>query len=371
MPIQKELPERELLLESALLCSNAQYGDNMEVYGSPMECAILRAATECGMDAVNIRGRNRRIREIPFDSTRKRMNSVHKALDGSCFEIIKGAFDYLLPLCTEYKSAGKNVPMDRRMKEQLIKLHGEMAGQALRVLAVVCKEKCTSAGQAESGFCFLGLIGFLDPPREESLEAVKLCKSAGIRPVMVTGDHALTAGAIARKLGIASDGRVITGTELQQMTDRELKDAVRHCSVFARVSPEHKVRIVKAFQANGEVVAMTGDGINDAPVLAGADVGAAMGNGSDAAIEAADVVFMTSSVSAIPEAVDIARKTKAIALQNVVFALLVKGLVMLLGLAGFASMWMAVFADTGVTVITIFNTLRLKNRFRKNYKKDY
>ena len=304
VPLQTELPERELLLTSALLCSNAQYGDNKEAYGSPMECAILRAATECGMDAVNIRGRNRRIREIPFDSTRKRMNSVHKAPDGSCFEIIKGAFDYLLPLCTEYKAAGKNAPMDRRMKEQLVKLHGEMAGQALRVLAVVRKEKSTLTGQAESGFCFLGLIGFLDPPREESLEAVKLCKSAGIRPVMVTGDHALTAGAIARKLGIASDGRVITGTELQQMTDRELKDAVRHCSVFARVSPEHKVRIVKAFQANGEVVAMTGDGINDAPALKNADIGCAMGKaGTDVAKSAADMILTDDNFATIVEAV--------------------------------------------------------------------
>lgn len=303
--LRTELPERELLLESALLCSNAQYGDNKEEYGSPMECAILRAATECGMDAVSIRGRKRRIREVPFDSTRKRMNSVHKSPDGSCFEIIKGAFDYLLPLCTEYRTAGKNTLLDKRMKDQLVKLHGEMAGQALRVLAVVRKEKCAPAGgQQEQGFCFLGLIGFLDPPREESLEAVKLCKSAGIRPVMVTGDHALTAGAIARKLGIASDGRVITGTELQQMTDRELKDAVKFCSVFARVSPEHKVRIVKAFQANGEVVAMTGDGINDAPALKNADIGCAMGKaGTDVAKSAADMILTDDNFATIVEAV--------------------------------------------------------------------
>jgi len=304
VPIQKELPERELLLESALLCSNAQYGGNKETYGSPMECAILRAVTECGMEAMNIRSRNRRIREIPFDSTRKRMNSVHKAPDGGCFEIIKGAFDYLLPLCTEYKTGGKNAPLDKRMREQLIKLHGNMAEQALRVLAVVRKEKCNPTGHTENGFCFLGLIGFLDPPREESLEAVMLCKSAGIRPVMVTGDHALTAGAIARKLGIASNGRVITGSELQQMTDRELKDAARQCSVFARVSPEHKVRIVKAFQANGEVVAMTGDGINDAPALKNADIGCAMGKaGTDVAKSAADMILTDDNFATIVVAV--------------------------------------------------------------------
>ena len=304
MSLRTELPERELLLTSALLCSNAQYGDNMEAYGSPMECAILRAAMECGIDAVAVRGKNRRIREIPFDSARKRMNSVHKAADGSCFEIIKGAFDYLLPLCTEYRTAGRNALLDKRRRDQLIKLHGEMAGQALRVLAVVRKENCTPAGQSETGFCFLGLIGFLDPPREESLEAVKLCKSAGIRPVMVTGDHALTAAAIAGKLGIASDGRVITGAQLQQMSDRELKDAVRYCSVFARVSPEHKVRIVKAFQANGEVVAMTGDGINDAPALKNADIGCAMGKaGTDVAKSAADMILTDDNFATIVEAV--------------------------------------------------------------------
>lgn len=304
VPLRTELPERELLLTSALLCSNAQYGENKEAYGSPMECAILRAATECGMDVVSIRGRNKRIREVPFDSTRKRMNSVHKAADGSCFEIIKGAFDYLLPLCTEYRTAGRTALLDKTMKEQLVKLHGEMAGQALRVLAVVRKEKCMPAEQAEKGFCFLGLIGFLDPPRDESLEAVKLCKSAGIRPIMVTGDHALTAAAIAGKLGIASDGRVITGTQLQQMTDRELKDAVKHCSVFARVSPEHKVRIVKAFQENGEVVAMTGDGINDAPALKNADIGCAMGKmGTDVAKSAADMILTDDNFATIVEAV--------------------------------------------------------------------
>jgi len=304
VPLQTELPERELLLTSALLCSNAQYGENQEAYGSPMECAILRAAEECGIDTVSIRNRNRRIREVPFDSARKRMNSVHKALDGNCFEIIKGAFDYLLPLCTEYRTAGRTALLDKRMRDQLIKLHGEMAGQALRVLAVVRKEKCTPSVQSESGFCFLGLIGFLDPPREESLEAVKLCKSAGIRPVMVTGDHALTAAAIAGKLGITSDGRVITGTQLQQMTDGELKDAVKRCSVFARVSPEHKVRIVKAFQSNGEVVAMTGDGINDAPALKNADIGCAMGKaGTDVAKSAADMILTDDNFATIVEAV--------------------------------------------------------------------
>lgn len=304
VPLKTELPERELLLTSALLCSNAQYGENQEEYGSPMECAILRAAEECGIDTVSIRNRNRRIREVPFDSARKRMNSVHKALDGNCFEIIKGAFDYLLPLCTEYRTAGRTALMDKRMREQLIKIHGEMAGQALRVLAVVRKEKCTPSIQSEGGFCFLGLIGFLDPPREESLEAVKLCKSAGIRPVMVTGDHALTAAAIAGKLGITSDGRVIAGTQLQQMTDRELKDAVKRCSVFARVSPEHKVRIVKAFQANGEVVAMTGDGINDAPALKNADIGCAMGKaGTDVAKSAADMILTDDNFATIVEAV--------------------------------------------------------------------
>ena len=304
VPLHTALPERELLLASAVLCSNAQTGENKEEYGSPMERAILRAAEECGIRAEELRGKYRRIREVPFDSARKRMNSVHKSADGSCFEIVKGAFDYLLPLCTAYRTGGKTVPMDRRMREQLTKLHSDMAGQALRVLAVIRKDGCAPAGGQEKEFCFLGLIGFLDPPREESLEAVRLCKSAGIRPVMVTGDHAITAAAIAAKLDIASDGRVITGSELQRMTDRELAEAVKHCSVFARVSPEHKVRIVKAFHTNGDVVAMTGDGINDAPALKNADIGCAMGKaGTDVAKSAADMILTDDNFATIVEAV--------------------------------------------------------------------
>ena len=304
MPLSTEVPERKELLESAVLCSNAQT-ENGAISGTPMERAILRAADECVMDVGKIRSRCRRIGEVPFDSTRKRMNSLHQSTVGR-FEVIKGAFDYLLPMCTMYRRDGKDFPIDRSVREQLMKLHSEMAGQALRVLAVIRKEAVTgvSAGQNERAFTFLGLIGFLDPPREESLQAVALCKSAGIRPVMVTGDHAITAAAIARKRGITTDNNVITGSELQKMTDRELEIAVKQCSVFARVSPEHKVRIVNAFRANGEVVAMTGDGINDAPALKNADIGCAMGkSGTDVAKSAADMILTDDNFATIVEAV--------------------------------------------------------------------
>ena len=233
------------------------------------------------------------------------MNSLHRSENGGSFEIIKGAFDYLLPMCTMYRNGEQTLPMDRRMKEQLSGLHSQMAGQALRVLAVIRKDRERIQGEKqESEFTFLGLLGFLDPPREESQEAVKLCKSAGIRPVMVTGDHALTAAAIAKKIGITADEQVVTGNELQKMTDSELKNVVKRCSVFARVSPEHKVRIVNAFRANGDVVAMTGDGINDAPALKNADIGCAMGKaGTDVAKSAADMILTDDNFATIVEAV--------------------------------------------------------------------
>ncbi len=305
IPIHKDIQERKILLESAVLCSNAQFDADGAESGSPLERAVLRAAEECGIRTSDLRSRNRRVAEQPFDSIRKRMNSLHRSENGECFEIIKGAFDYLLPMCTMYRNGEQTLPMDRRMKEQLSGLHSQMAGQALRVLAVIRKDSCRLQGDnQEKEFTFLGLLGFLDPPREESAEAVKLCKSAGIRPVMVTGDHALTAGAIAKKLGIASDERVVTGNELQKMTDSELKNVVKHCSVFARVSPEHKVRIVNAFRANGDVVAMTGDGINDAPALKNADIGCAMGKaGTDVAKSAADMILTDDNFATIVEAV--------------------------------------------------------------------
>lgn len=306
VPITVELPERKQLLEAAVLCSNAQADEENRLSGAPMEQAILRAATACGIKAAELRNRNRRIGEVPFDSARKRMNSLHRGMDGRCFEVIKGAFDYLLPMCTTNRLEGKILPLDTRIKEQLMKSHGEMAGQALRVLAVIQKEQPAGigVGKEERGYTFLGMMGFLDPPREESMEAVAVCKTAGIRPVMVTGDHAATAAAIAKKLGIATDGKVITGNELQGMSDAELRTAVQQCSVFARVSPEHKVRIVNAFCANGEVVAMTGDGINDAPALKNADIGCAMGkNGTDVAKSAADMVLTDDNFATIVEAV--------------------------------------------------------------------
>ena len=304
VPISTGSAERTGLLEAAVLCSNVQ--ENEDGSGSPVELAILRAAKDCGIRIAELRNRNRRIAEVPFDSVRKRMNSIHRSADGSCIEIIKGAFEYLLPMCTTCNAAGKTVPLDRSKRERLHRLHTEMAEQALRVLAVIKKEKNIrdSNKSEENGFTFLGMLGFLDPPREESREAVAVCKSAGIRPVMVTGDHAITAAAIAKKLGIEGENRVITGTELQAMTDAQLNTAVKQCSVFARVSPEHKVRIVKAFQANGEVVAMTGDGINDAPALKNADIGCAMGKaGTDVAKSAADMVLTDDNFATIVEAV--------------------------------------------------------------------
>ena len=299
------------ILSLAALCCSGSISVSDGGYaasGTPTEKAILTAAAEAGQIKTALDERFGLMREIPFDSKRKRMVTVHTIPTGGFRVIAKGAPDILLGLCTGVRLPSGIVGLTQEYRKRILMRNDELASRAMRVIAVASKDCPTMPqddAQTESGLVFCGLIGMTDPPRPQAKSAVAACKKAGIRPVMITGDHAMTAEAIAAELGIYSTGSgVMTGAELDKLSQQELEKRVRSCSVFARVSPEHKVRIVKAFQAGGAVVAMTGDGVNDAPALRCADIGCAMGiSGTDAAKGAADMVLTDDNFSTIVEAV--------------------------------------------------------------------
>ena len=288
------------LLKYGTLCCDGSVvisGDNVQHIGDPTETAIVYAAHLQGMEKDNLQKEYPRIGEIPFDSDRKLM-SVIVNNNGKNIVIVKGAFDVMAERCVS-----GNIEKARKITE-------EMSSEALRVLAVGYKEiekvpEVLDPETIEEGLTFMGLVGMIDPPRPEAKRAVEICKKAGIKPVMITGDHVVTASAIAKQLGILNDGEMaITGTELDAMTDRELDEKVEKISVYARVSPENKIRIVKAWQRRGQVVSMTGDGVNDAPALKAADIGCAMGiTGTDVAKGAADMTLTDDNFATIVEAV--------------------------------------------------------------------
>lgn len=285
------------LMEYAALCTDASMrldGKKEKFVGDPTETAIIEAAYRNGIKKAEADKKYPRLSELPFDSDRKLMTVVCKA-DGKYIAICKGAFDVLKARCKAENIAGAEMYAEKMEKD------------ALRVLAVAFKElqspKLTE--QDECDFKFMGLIGMTDPPREEAKQAVKVCKEAGIKPVMITGDHAITATAIAAQLGI-TDGteRTVTGEQLARMSDEELCKCVDEISVYARVSPQDKIRIVKAWQSKGAVVSMTGDGVNDAPALKAADIGCAMGmNGTDVAKNASDMILTDDNFATIVHAV--------------------------------------------------------------------
>ncbi|MDO4543300.1 MAG: cation-translocating P-type ATPase [Clostridia bacterium] len=292
-------PIQKLLKYGALCCDGTVsfIGDDATHIGDPTETAIVFAAHRNGMPKEEIGRELPRIFELPFDSDRKRMTTVHRMGD-KVLVIVKGAFDGLKPLCVEG---------DMQAAEAVLK---DMSNRALRVLAVACKTMdalpaSPTMEELESNLSLVGLVGMIDPPREEARLAVLTCKEAGIKPVMITGDHVITASAIARQLGILNEGdEAITGVELAAMSDDELDERVRKISVYARVSPEDKIRIVKAWQRAGQVVSMTGDGVNDAPALKAADIGCAMGiTGTDVAKGAADMTLTDDNFATIVEAV--------------------------------------------------------------------
>ena len=298
---------RETVANLFALCNDCNVSDG-NLQGEPTEKALGEYAQSMGIDFAALRRDMPRVGEIPFSSARKRMTTLHKTEDG-WISVTKGAPDILLEKCAFCMEGSGQVPFDDRRKSMARMVNGEMAAQALRVVAVAFRqwsEKPPLTEEAlERNLVFAGMAGMVDPPRPEVKEAVHLCRQAGIRPVMITGDHVLTAEAIGRELGIYQKGDcAVTGAELDEMSDKELETAAETCTVFARVAPEHKVRIVQAFQKRGNVVAMTGDGVNDAPALKTADIGCAMGkSGTEVAKGASDLILTDDNFATIVEAV--------------------------------------------------------------------
>lgn len=295
--------DAQFALELCTLCNDCEE-EGGKLTGDPTEAAFLRA---CRRKKVELEAESPRIGEIPFSSARKMMTTAHKA-GGGVRIISKGAPDVLIARCTRMLRGHSVVPLGPGEKARILSDNGKLAEKALRVLGVAYKDVDALPGddrETESGLIFCGLIGMEDPPRQGVKAAVSQCKGAGILPVMITGDHAATALAIARRVGIAGEGdRAMTGPELDRLTEGELSAKIMDVKVFARVSPQHKVKIVKAFQRRGYVVAMTGDGVNDAPSLKAADIGCAMGkNGTEVAKSAADMVLTDDNFSTIVAAV--------------------------------------------------------------------
>ena len=300
------------LIKLACMCTNSEVqieGQKKVAKGEPTEAAIVNEALNQNIDKNELYTKMRRVADIPFDSTRKMMTTIHK-FENKYMIITKGAPDIILGKCKYYNENENLKVIDLNINRKINENNEIMANKALRVIAVAYKIIDTipskiESNQIEDGLTFVGLIGMIDPPRKGVKEAVAACRRAGIKTVMITGDHILTAKAIAKELGILKmrDG-AITGKELDQISQKELEKNIMSYSVFARVSPEHKVRIVKAFQSEGAVVAMTGDGVNDAPALKNADIGIAMGkNGTDVAKNAADMVLADDNFITIVEAV--------------------------------------------------------------------
>ena len=300
--------ERKFILELGTMCTDTteeRINGKLGFVGEATEVAISNAAMEEGVSKSFLYDEMKRINDIPFDSKRKMMTTIHKY--GNEYRIItKGAPDVLLKRCSNCYSGGQIVPIFSK-KDDINEQNNQMAEKALRVIAVAYKdvEKLPEMQDVEKDLIFCGLIGMIDPPREGVKEAVRTCRRAGIKTVMITGDHLQTAKAIAKELGILKRGDLaIDGETLERMSQHELEQNIMDYSVFARVSPEHKVRIVKAFQSTGAVVAMTGDGVNDAPALKNADIGIAMGKGgTDVAKNAADMILLDDNFVTIVEAV--------------------------------------------------------------------
>ncbi len=301
-----------IMINAGMLCNDTKVSENNTLTGDPTETALVDFGFKMDFDP-HTYGMMPRVGEIPFDSERKLMTTVNK-VDGKYIVYTKGGVDELLARCKDCLIHGEIGNLDD-YKKDIYSSNEEMAKNALRVLAFAYKEidhepNADEVKEIEKDLTFVGMCGMIDPPREEAKEAVAKCKTAGIKPVMITGDHKITATAIAKQLGILqNEDEAITGAELEEMTDEDLTKNVRKYSVYARVSPEHKVRIVKAWQANGEIVAMTGDGVNDAPALKNADIGCAMGVvGTDVAKEAADVILTDDNFATVVSAVEEGRR---------------------------------------------------------------
>ncbi|WP_022852361.1 cation-translocating P-type ATPase [Thermodesulfatator atlanticus] len=293
-------------LLTGLLCNDAQK-TNEHFSGDPTEIALLVAALKAGLDPSNFE----RVAEIPFDSDRKRMSVVVKDLDsGRYFVLTKGSLESLLDISTALIKENLTIPLTQEEIQKIRDVHDRMGEKALRVLACAFKEvkQVPTSEEIEKNLSFVGLYGMMDPPRPEVKEAIKKCKTAGIRVIMITGDHAKTALAIGHDLGLVpslDSSFVLTGKDLEKISDQELSQKLSQVSIFARVSPEHKLRLVKLLKTKGEIVAMTGDGVNDAPALKAADIGIAMGiTGTEVAKEASDIILADDNFATIVAAVE-------------------------------------------------------------------
>lgn len=316
--------DETMLARIGVLCNDATINDEGQAIGDPTETALVSYGAQKSALKLDLAKTMPRVAELPFDSDRKLMSTAHR-VEGGVFVAVKGGFDELLGRCEAILDADGVRPLEQADRESLAALNEGMAGEALRVLCMAYKQLdvLPDSGIEEAGLTFVGMVGMIDPPREEVKLAVAKCGEAGIRPVMITGDHKITAMAIAGQLGILKDGdAAYTGADVEAMSDEQLRVAVLNASVFARVSPEHKVRIVSAFQKNGNVVAMTGDGVNDAPALKLADIGVAMGiTGTDVSKEAADVVLTDDNFATIVSSVEEGRRIYDNVLKTIKFML--------------------------------------------------
>ena len=296
----------KLLLRAAALTSDARLtrsDDRWQIRGDPTEGALVVLAVKAGLKKVDLDTQFPRVHEIPFSSEAKRMTTLHHSPSG-LVAYAKGAPEIILESCSHQLTQSGEEMLGEASRENILKTAREMARQAFRVLAVAYKSDA-SEEDFEHDMVFLGLVGMIDPPRSEVGAAIERCEQAGIKPVMITGDHPLTAEAVARELGLLKNGRVITGSQLEAMSEREFECEVENISVYARVSPAHKLRVVTALQKNAHIVAMTGDGVNDAPALKKADIGIAMGiTGTDVSKEAAAMTLTDDNFASIVAAVE-------------------------------------------------------------------
>ncbi|MCJ7763377.1 cation-translocating P-type ATPase [Candidatus Bathyarchaeota archaeon] len=314
--VAKPEGDAELLLRIGALCNNAQLRkkegqESWEIFGDPTEGALIVAAEKAGLGKKELDEVYPRVREIPFTSERKRMTTVHKTPQNEVVAYVKGAPETILEICTHMLENGKEVKLTPAKVSKVLQANEQLASNALRVLAMAYKRLPHAAEKfeddaLEKDLVFVGLQGMIDPPREEAIKANKICQKAGIRTVMITGDHKLTAVAIAKEVGIFRENDlVLTGVELDKLGDTEFAQEVEKVSVYARVSPEHKLKIVNAWKKNGHIVAMTGDGVNDAPAIKAADVGVSMGiTGTDVTKEASDVILTDDNFATIVKAVE-------------------------------------------------------------------
>ena len=314
MTVVQHVGDTTPLATAMALCSDAHLNEEGQAEGEPTEAALVNFAAKEGLPKDKLSAAEPRVDEAPFDSSRKMMSTIH-TVDGAYVQYTKGAPDEILKRCTSYLENGKVLPMTEAKRAEILAANKNMADQALRVLAAAKRDWAEKPASNEPAFleqdlCFLGLTGMIDPVRPEVKPAIVECREAGIRPVMITGDHKDTAVAIAKELGIITDAsQAITGAELDKIPDSEIGEAVKKYGVYARVQPEHKVRIVTAWKGNGAITAMTGDGVNDAPSIKSADIGVGMGiTGTDVTKNVADMVLADDNFATIVGAVDEGRR---------------------------------------------------------------